>query len=88
MSPHSGRSTSTTSAITSPRSRAPRLDWVIVGGESGPGARPFNLAWARSTIEQCRECGADALRLRDRKGGDMAEWPEDLRVREWPEVRR
>jgi hypothetical protein len=31
---------------------------------------------------------ADALgstyRLRDPKGGDMSEWPEDLRVREWP----
>lgn len=30
------------------------LNWVIVGGESGPGARPFDLAWARSTIAQCR----------------------------------
>ena len=28
------------------------------------------------------------LSLRDRKGGDMDEWPADLRVREWPEVRR
>jgi len=27
------------------------------------------------------------VRLRDRKGGDMHEWPEDLRVREWPEAR-
>ena len=27
------------------------------------------------------------LRLRDRKGGDMAEWPEDLRVREFPTTR-
>ncbi len=32
--------------------------------------------------------GADVrVRLRDRKGGDPAEWPEDLRAREWPEVR-
>jgi protein gp37 len=31
------------------------LDWVVVGGESGPGARPFDLAWARSIIGQCRE---------------------------------
>lgn len=30
------------------------LDWVIVGGESGFGARPFNLAWARSVVRQCR----------------------------------
>jgi protein gp37 len=30
------------------------LDWVIVGGESGPGARPMNLAWARAIVAECR----------------------------------
>jgi len=34
-----------------------RLDWIIVGGESGPGARPFNIEWVRSTIDDCREAG-------------------------------
>ena len=33
------------------------ISWVIVGGESGPGARPFDLAWARSVVAQCREAG-------------------------------
>jgi protein gp37 len=33
------------------------LDWVIVGGESGPGARPFDLAWARSIIAECQAAG-------------------------------
>lgn len=33
------------------------LDWLIVGGESGNGARPFDLAWARSAVEQCRAAG-------------------------------
>jgi protein gp37/DNA-binding XRE family transcriptional regulator len=84
-----------------------RLGWIIVGGESGPGARPFDIAWARSTVEQCRaanvacfvkQLGArpferrahgahfhdDDLGIRSKKGGDMAEWPEDLRVREMP----
>ena len=28
------------------------LDWIVVGGESGPGARPFQLDWARSVIRQ------------------------------------
>src|SRR5690606_30731312 len=28
--------------------------WVIVGGESGPGARPLNVAWIRSIVQQCR----------------------------------
>lgn len=94
------------------------LDWVVIGGESGPHARPFDVAWARSTIAQCRAAGlaccvkqmgarprvAEASRLaalwaampggrvddcggihlRDRAGADPAEWPEDLRVREWP----
>lgn len=33
------------------------LSWIIVGGESGPGARPFDTAWARNTIRQCRNAG-------------------------------
>lgn len=33
------------------------LDWVIVGGESGPGARPFDVEWARSTVRQCKAAG-------------------------------
>lgn len=30
------------------------LDWVIVGGESGPKSRPCDLAWIRSIVEQCK----------------------------------
>lgn len=30
------------------------IDWVIVGGESGPGARPMRKAWVRSIRRQCR----------------------------------
>ena len=30
------------------------IDWVIVGGESGPGARPMEAAWVRSIRTQCR----------------------------------
>jgi protein gp37 len=33
------------------------LDWLIVSGESGDDARPFDLAWARSVITQCRSAG-------------------------------
>lgn len=84
-----------------------RIEWVIVGGESGPGARPFHVEWARGLIAQCDAFGAacfvkqlgrdvldsragpgwsqtSTLRLRDPKGGDMTEWPEDLRVRHFP----
>ncbi len=34
-----------------------KIDWVIVGGESGRGARPFKAAWARSVVAQCRTAG-------------------------------
>lgn len=33
------------------------VDWIIVGGESGSKARPFNLEWARSTVAQCKAAG-------------------------------
>jgi protein gp37 len=36
---------------------ARRLDWLIVGGESGPGARPCALEWIESVVEQCRDAG-------------------------------
>jgi len=77
----------------------PCPDWMIVGGESGPGTRSFDLAWASNLIDQCRDAGvavfikqlgrnpvADGrpLRLRDRKGGDLEEWLPKLRIRETP----
>lgn len=34
-----------------------RLDWVILGGETGPGARPMHPDWARSVRDQCQEAG-------------------------------
>ncbi len=86
-----------------------QIGWVIVGGESGHGARVHDLAWARQIVEQCRAAGVACfvkqlgarveeeaegqwgvgnftLRLKDKKGGDPAEWPADLCVREFPEV--
>jgi len=33
------------------------LDWVVAGGESGPGARPMHPAWARSIRDQCVSAG-------------------------------
>jgi protein gp37 len=78
------------------------LDWVIVGGESGPKARPCHVAWIQSLIGQCQNAqvpvfvkqlgadprwtGADSPPIAPARGkcGDPAEWPEDLRVREFP----
>jgi protein gp37 len=85
------------------RHGTPGINWLIVGGESGPGARPFNVEWARNTIRQCsaagvacfvKQLGARPLSeggeemhwLTDRKGGNIEEFPIDLRVREFPEA--
>lgn len=60
--------------------RDERLDWVIVGGESGPGARPFDVQWARSIVRQCKQAsvpvfvkqvGAEPRSTLER----IAEWP-------------
>jgi hypothetical protein len=106
-------------------------NWIIVGGESGPGARPFEVAWARSIVRQCeaasvacfvKQLGSNVVTRNDdgfegdtprswpmdtdirenihgfrdeyqgapvrvllhKKGGDPSEWPQDLRVREFP----
>jgi protein gp37 len=126
----------------------PLIHQIIIGGESGPESRPFDVIWAESVIEQTRNNGcavymkqlgavpmdsrladiigpdgkrhytrpcADAaqmlkdsertdyetgertpakgysmrahqLPLKHRKGGDMNEWPEGLRLREIPRV--
>lgn len=33
------------------------IDWVIVGGESGPGARPMSADWVRDIRDDCVNCG-------------------------------
>jgi protein gp37 len=40
---------------------SPRLDWIIVGGESGPGARPMHPDWARSLRDQCADADVPFL---------------------------
>ena len=94
------------------KSWAARIHQVIVGGESGGGARHCGVEWIRSLVKQCKatetavfvkQLGArpfmldvdeaaavetfPLLKLRDRKGGDIQEFPSDLQIREFPEVR-
>ena len=40
-----------------PHRPLPQLNWVIVGGESGPRARGFRVQWARDTVKQCKAAG-------------------------------
>lgn len=39
----------------------PRLDWVVTGGESGPGARPMHPDWAGALRDQCADAGVPFL---------------------------
>jgi len=45
-----------------------QLAWVIVGAETGPGARPMDLDWARSIRDQCQEAGVPFFFKRDSDG--------------------
>lgn len=65
-----------------------RPDWIIVGGESGPGARPCNVEWIRSIVRQCREAGVPcfvkqlgAVVIDRNDAGFMGEEPTD-----WPDM--
>lgn len=71
------------------------LDWVIVGGESGPSARPCNVAWIRSIVEQCKayRVACFVKQLGAKPTGDWSDvepWPGRLVDRkggepnEWP----
>jgi protein gp37 len=66
----------------------PGIDWVIYGGESGPNCRPCDPEWIRDGLLQCRAAGIPAFVKQ--LGGwpntrhELADFPEDLRVREFP----
>ena len=53
------------------------ISWVIVGGESGPGARPMDLDWARTIRDQCALWGVPFFLkqlggVKDKRSGDKA----------------
>ena len=68
------------------------IRWVIVGGESGPHKRPMDLVWARSIRDQCKQAGVNLfvkqLPVGSKNSHDPNEWPEDLRIREYPWFRK
>ena len=63
------------------------LDWVIVGAESGPGARPCNVDWIRSIVEQCREAQVPVFVKQDfgPRPGKQGRIPNDLWIKEFPD---
>ena len=67
------------------------IDWVIAGCESGAGRRPFDIEWARSLKQQSDVAKAAFFMKQIPKEGNkkgvtdnMDDFPEDLRVREFP----
>jgi protein gp37 len=79
------------------------IDWAIVGGESGPSARPFHLEWAFDLRIQAKQAGCafflkqtganpylrgSPINLRDSHGGNWAERPKSWRTRQVPPIFR
>ena len=75
------------------------IHWVIIGGESGPRARPMDLEWAWDIIEQCSSASVPCFmkqlgsnpKLDGRQfvtirgaSGNPDEWPPRLQVRQFP----
>lgn len=60
------------------------VDWVIVGGESGPNARPMQTDWCISIAEQCDATGTPFFM----KQGSQANWPNWKDFDSWPEFLR
>ncbi|HVI27491.1 phage Gp37/Gp68 family protein [Hansschlegelia sp.] len=59
----------------------PKLDWVVAGGESGPGARPMHPDWARSLRDQCAAAGVPFLFKQWGAWGPGAEFTADISAR-------
>lgn len=50
------------------------IGWCIIGGESGPGAREFNVGWAYSLLDQCNVAGVPFFM---KQLGSRPVWPSD-----------
>ena len=65
------------------------ISWAIIGGESGPHHRPLNIEWARNLVRQAKDQGV-AVWMKQlggiRPGGELDDFPEDLRIREFPAI--
>lgn len=71
------------------------ISWVIIGAE-GIGGRPCKIEWMEDIIQQCRKQNipvfvkqlgtylSKELKLSDRQGGDINEFPEFLKIRQFP----
>jgi protein gp37 len=72
------------------------ISWIIVGGESGGGARPMHPDWVRGLRDQVHAAGSKLFVKQvganhalwpsvSGKGEDQAQWPADVRVQDFPQ---
>jgi protein gp37 len=77
--------------IRQPTQDLPRINWVVVGGESGPGARPVQSSWVRALRDQCADTRTAFFfkqmgsRGHKGKGAELTDIPEDLQIKEFPQ---
>ena len=68
------------------------ISWLIIGAMSGPLRKryPCKMEWVRDVVQQCKSAGVACyvkqLHIDGKVSHDPAAWPEDLRVREFPET--
>jgi len=69
------------------------IDWVIVGGESGQGARKCEVCWIEDIVKQCKrydvpvfvkQLGSNSSIKASGKGGDITEFSTAFAIREFP----
>lgn len=65
---------------------APTLDWLVCGGESGPRARAYDLAWACSLIEQCKNAGTPVFHKQLGTGRRHGPTGSKMREQPWDEA--
>jgi protein gp37 len=75
------------------------VQWLIIGGESGPDSRPCHIEWVESLVKQCNESktpvfvkqlgsnvylNQQPFKTKHAKGGELAEFPQQIQIREFP----
>ncbi len=66
-----------------------KVDWVIVGGESGPGYRPMETEWARSLRDQCKAAGvAFFFKQSAAPRTEMGTLLDGIKIQEYPRIGR
>lgn len=73
----------TGNALKRADSSKPKIDWIIVGGESGPGARPMDPRWVRGLRNQCKAAGVSFF---FKQWGEFLPQSADIKDPQLPDV--